>query len=150
MLIGAAANPLAENPEVQVDYLEQKIDAGADFIQTQAIYDINGLEKWMDIVRARGIETRSHILCGLIPVKSSKTAAYLNEKVFGIEIPKDILDRFEEPVNAKEVGIEVSLELINGLKRLNGISGVHIMPVGWEDAAPIIVEKAGLIPRPFA
>ncbi len=146
--IGAAADPFAEDLEIQLQKIEKKVEAGADFIQTQAIYDIDGLEEWMDLVRERDIHNRSHILCGIIPIKSPKRAAFLNEKVAGIKIPEEILNRIQKAENPEEEGVRISLELIERLKRLKGLRGIHIMPVGWEDAVPRIAEMAGLVPRP--
>jgi len=146
--IGAVANPFVEEIEIQLEKLAKKVDAGADFIQTQAIYDIEGFESWMDLVRERDIHQRCHILCGIIPIKSPKAADFLSENVAGIRIPEEILNTVQEAKDPKEAGIEISLKLIERLKRIKGIKGIHLMPVGWEDAVPKIVEKAGLVPRP--
>ncbi|MCK5548014.1 MAG: methylenetetrahydrofolate reductase, partial [Thermoplasmata archaeon] len=134
--------------KTDIEKLEKKVEAGADFIQTQAVYDVNGFEEWMDMVRERDIHNRCHILCGIIPIRSLKIAAFLNEKVVGIKIPEEISERFQNAENPEEEGVRITLELIERLRRLEGIKGIHIMPVGWEDVVPGIVKSAGLHPRP--
>ena len=146
--IGAVANPFAGDFKTDIEKLEKKVEAGADFIQTQAVYDVNGFEEWMDMVRERDIHNRCHILCGIIPIRSLKIAAFLNEKVVGIKIPEEISERFQNAENPEEEGVRITLELIERLRRLEGIKGIHIMPVGWEDVVPGIVKSAGLHPRP--
>ncbi len=146
--IGAAANPFADPFEFRVTRLAKKVKAGADFIQTQAIYDIAKFAKWMEIVRDRGLDKQVHILAGIIPIRSVGMARYMRDYVSGMSVPDEILARMEKAEDVKEEGVKIPLELIEQLKEIPGVHGIHIMAVGWESIVPEIVERAGLLPRP--
>jgi len=147
LFLGAAANPFADPFEFRVTRLAKKIKAGADFIQTQAIFDVPKFIRWMDMVRDRGLDQNVHILAGVIPVKSVGMARYMKNNVSGLSVPKELIDRMANAKDAKEEGIKICLEIIEKIKEIKGIHGVHIMAVAWEDIVPDIVEKAGLMPR---
>lgn len=149
LFLGAAANPFADPFEFRVIRLAKKIKAGADFIQTQAIFDIPKFAKWMEMVRDRGLDEKTHILAGVIPVKSVGMARYMRNNVSGLSVPKELVDRMADAEDAKEEGVKICLETIEQLKDIDGIHGVHVMAVAWEDIVPQIVEKAGLMPRPI-
>ena len=146
--IGAAANPFADPFEFRVTRLAKKVKAGADFIQTQAIYDIAKFRKWMEMVRDRGLDKQVHILAGVIPIRSVGMARYMRDYVSGVSVPDEIIKRMEEAEDAKAEGVKIPLEIIEQLKEIPGVHGIHIMAVGWEDIVPEIVEAAGLLPRP--
>ncbi|UCB42316.1 MAG: methylenetetrahydrofolate reductase [Dehalococcoidales bacterium] len=146
--IGAAANPFADPFEFRVTRLAKKVKAGADFIQTQAIYDIAKFRKWMEMVRDRGLDEQVHILAGVIPIRSVGMARYMRDYVAGVSVPDEIIKRMEEAEDAKVEGVRIPLEIIEQLKEIPGVHGIHIMAVGWEDIVPEIVEAAGLLPRP--
>jgi len=148
MFIGAAANPYADPFEFRLTRLAKKVKAGADFIQTQAVYDIAKFAKWMKMVTDRGLDKETHILAGVIPIKSAGMARYMRDYVSGVSVPDEIVTRMEQAKEAKEEGLKLSIEIIEQLKEIPGIHGVHIMAVGWEDIVPQIVEQAGLLPRP--
>jgi 5,10-methylenetetrahydrofolate reductase len=148
LFIGAAANPYADPFEFRVVRLAKKVKAGADFIQTQAVYDVAKFAKWMEMVTERGLDKEVHILAGLIPIRSVGMARYMRDYVSGVSIPDEIVTRMEQAKNAKEEGARIILEVIEQLKEIPGIHGIHIMAVGWEEIVPEIVEKAGLLPRP--
>lgn len=149
LLIGAVENPFADPFEYRVLRLAKKVKAGADFIQTQAVFDVSKFAKWMELVRDKGIDKHVHILAGIIPIKSVGMARYMRDNVSGISVPDEIVTRMEEAKNAKEEGVKIALEIIDRLKEIEGIHGIHIMAVAWEDIVPMIVEKAGLLPRPI-
>ncbi len=149
LFLGAAANPFADPFEFRVIRLAKKIKAGADFIQTQAIFDVPKFAKWMEMVRDRGLDEKTHILAGVIPVKSVGMARYMRNNVSGLSVPKELVDRMADAEDAKEEGVKICLETIEQLKEIDGIHGVHVMAVAWEDIVPQIVEKAGLMPRPI-
>lgn len=149
LFLGAAANPFADPFEFRVIRLAKKINAGADFIQTQAIFDVPKFARWMEMVRDRGLDEKTHILAGVIPVKSVGMARYMRNNVSGLSVPKEVVDRMADAEDAKEEGVKICLETIEQLKDIDGIHGVHIMAVAWEDIVPSIVEKAGLMPRPI-
>lgn len=148
LFIGAAANPYADPFEFRVVRLAKKVKAGADFIQTQAVYDVTKFARWMEMVTERGLDKEVHILAGLIPIRSVGMARYMRDYVSGVSIPDEIVTRMEQAKNAKEEGARIILEIIEQLKEIPGIHGIHIMAVGWEDIVPEVVEKAGLLPRP--
>jgi len=149
LFIGAAANPYADPFEFRVSRLAKKVKAGADFIQTQAVYDVAKFTKWMEMIADRGLDKQVHILAGVIPVRSAGMARYMRDYVSGISVPDEIVTRMEEAKSAKEEGLKIVLEIIEQLKEIPWVHGIHIMAVGWEDAVPEIVEKAGLLPRPI-
>ena len=150
MFIGAAANPFAPPAEFRVLHLRKKIDAGADFIQTQSIYDIDKFREWMNIVRDMGLDSRTSILAGLTPLKSYGMAKYMSENVPGMQIPDSILKRIAgvPKENAAEEGIRIFCEQVEQIKEIRGISGIHIMAIEWEHKIPEIAERAKLLPRP--
>ena len=151
LYIGAVANPFAGFPlELEVLRLEKKVKAGADFIQTQCIYNIEKFERWMELVRERKLHEKVHILAGVTPLKSYRMARYMRENVPGIDIPDEVLERMKNAPKgeAKEKGIELCVETIERLKEVEGVHGIHIMAIGWEGIVPTLVKKSGLLPRP--
>ena len=148
LFIGAAENPFADPFEFRVVRLAKKIKAGADFIQTQAVYDVSKFTKWMQMITDRGLDKQAHILAGVIPIRSAGMARYMRDNVAGLYVPNEIVSRMEQAKSAKEEGLKIALELIEQLKEIPGIHGIHIMAVGWEEIVPQIAEKAGLLPRP--
>ncbi len=148
IFIGAAANPFADPFEFRVARLAKKIKAGADFIQTQAVYDVAKFARWMEMVTERGLDKKTHILAGVIPIKSAGMARYMRDYVPGISVPDEIITRLKEAESAKEEGLKITLEIIEQLKEIPGLHGIHIMAVAWEDIVPETVERAGLSPRP--
>ena len=148
LFIGAAANPFADPFEFRVTRLAKKIKAGADFIQTQAVYDVPKFARWMEMVTDQGLDKKVHILAGVIPIRSAGMARYMRDYVSGVSIPDEIVTRMEEAKSAKEEGARIVLEIIEQLKEIPGVHGIHIMAIAWEDIVPEIVERAGLLPRP--
>ncbi|MBN2373771.1 methylenetetrahydrofolate reductase [bacterium] len=148
LYIGAAENPYADPFEFRVNRLAKKINAGADFIQTQAIYDMPKFEKWMKMIVDRGLHEKVHILAGIIPIKSAGMAKYMRDCVSGVSVPDEIIKRMKDAKDPKEEGANIVIEIIEKVKKIEGVHGIHIMAVGWEDSVPVIVKKAGLFPRP--
>jgi methylenetetrahydrofolate reductase (NADPH) len=146
--LGCAENPFATPYEWRAARLAKKVAAGADFCQTQAIFDMGMFEKWMDEVRTRGLDKKIHILAGVIPMKSAGAARYMKNKVPGMIVPNEIVDRMKNAKDQKAEGIKLCIEQINHLKTVKGVHGVHIMAVAWEEMVPRIVEESGLMPRP--
>jgi len=149
LFIGAVENPFADPFEYRVQRLAKKVRAGADFIQTQAVFDVSKFIKWIEMVRDQGLDKQVHILAGIIPIKSVGMARYMRDNVSGISVPDEIVTRMEESKESKEEGVKIALEIIEQLKEIDGIHGIHIMAVAWEDIVPNIVERAGLLPRPI-
>jgi len=150
MFIGAASNPFADPFEFRVVRLAKKVKAGCDFIQTQCIYDLNKFEEFMKMVRDRGLDKKVYVLAGVTPLKSVGMAKYMKEKVAGIDIPDELIDRMKGVPKEKRAdeGIKICVETIKRLKEIEGVAGVHIMAIEWEEKVPRIVEEAGLLPRP--
>ncbi|HUU08856.1 MAG TPA: methylenetetrahydrofolate reductase [Dehalococcoidales bacterium] len=148
LFIGAAANPFADPFELRVPRLAKKIKAGADFIQTQAVFDINRFADWMKIVTERGLDKETYILAGIIPIKSAGMARYMRDNVSGVIVSEEIVARMEKAEDAEAEGVKIALELIAKVKEIPGVHGIHIMAVGWEKKVPEIIERAGLLPRP--
>ena len=150
MFVGAAANPFAEPFRIRVPRLAKKIAAGAEFIQTQCIYNIARFEEWMNGVRDRGLHEMVYILAGITPMKSLGMARYMKNNVPGMDVPDEIISRLAGVPKEKqaEEGITICLETIARLKEIKGVSGFHIMAIEWEEKVPEIVKRAGLFPRP--
>ncbi len=150
MFIGAAANPFADPFELRVLRLAKKINAGADFIQTQCIFNVEKFEKWMEGVCARGLHKKCYILAGVTPIKSLGAAKYMKNKVPGMDVPQEIVDRIASVPKEKqaEEGVTICVETIERLKKVEGVAGFHIMAIDWEEKVKEIVERAGLLPRP--
>lgn len=150
MFIGAAANPFADPIKFRIVRLAKKIAAGADFIQTQCIYNLEKFEKWMKMAGDKGLTEKTYILGGVTPLKSAGMAKYMNSKVAGMDVPEDLIKRMEgvPKDKQKDEGLKICVETIQKLKEIEGVKGVHIMAIEWEEAVGEIAEKAGLLPRP--
>ena len=148
LFIGAAENPFGDPFEFRAIRLAKKAAAGVDFIQTQCIYDMNRFKEWMKMVRDRGVHEKCHILAGVTPLKSGGMARYMAKNVSGITIPDEIIDRIVKAKKPAEEGIRLCVEQIQELKEIDGVHGVHIMAIEWEQMVSRITEMAGLSPRP--
>jgi methylenetetrahydrofolate reductase (NADH) len=150
MFVGAAENPFADPYEIRVPRLAKKIAAGAEFIQTQCIYNLDKFEDWMRQARDRGLTEQVYILAGLTPMKSVGMARYMKNKVPGMDVPDEVVKRLADTPKDQqaEEGIKICIEAIQRLKEVKGVAGFHIMAIEWEEKVPEIVERAGLYPRP--
>jgi len=152
MFVGAAANPFADPFEIRVRRLAKKVAAGAEFIQTQCIYNLDKFELWMKQVRDRGLHEKVYILAGVTPFKSAGMAKYMKNRVPGMDVPDEVVERMSGVPKEKqaEEGINICVESIQRLKEVEGVRGFHIMAIEWEEKVPEIVERSGLYPRPEA
>ncbi len=150
MYIGAAANPFADPFELRVPRLAKKVTAGVDFIQTQCVYNLDKFERWMAQIRERGLHEKVHILAGITPMKSAGMARYMKNRVPGMDVPDELVNRMAGVPKEKQgaEGLTIAVESIERLKEVKGLSGFHIMAIEWEEKVPEIVERAGLLPRP--
>ena len=167
--VGAAAAPFADPIDFRPYRLAKKVRAGADFIQTQLVYDVPAFERYMEKVRELGLHKQTYILAGVGPLKSPGMARYMKNNVPGILVPDELIERMtaagapwagkskeeltqeDKQARAKawrDEGIQICIELIRQLKEVEGVAGVHIMAIEWEEAVRPIVEGAGLYPRP--
>lgn len=150
MFIGAAANPFADPFELRVARLAKKVEAGVDFIQTQCIYNLDKFEEWMKRVCDRGLHEKAYIMAGITPMKSAGMARYMKNKVPGMDVPDEVVNRMAGVPKEKmaEEGLKICEESMQRLKEVKGVAGFHIMAIEWEQKVPEIVERAGLMPRP--
>lgn len=146
--LGSAASPFSIEPRYEAIRTEKKINAGAQFIETQPIFDIDRLEDWLEALDKRSLLDKVDILGGLVPMKSAKIAHYMADSVPGVYIPKTLLDRMdaagEDPAAQNAAGFEIAAELLAKLKKVRGLSGVHIMAVHWEEVVPDLVKQSGV------
>jgi methylenetetrahydrofolate reductase (NADPH) len=150
MFVGAAANPFADPFEIRVPRLAKKVAVGAEFIQTQCIYNLDKFELWMKQVRDRGLHEKVHILAGVTPFKSAGMAKYMKNRVPGMDVPDEVVKRMSGVPKEKqaEEGLKICVESMQRLKEVEGVRGFHVMAIEWEEKVPEIVEQAGLYPRP--
>lgn len=150
LFIGAAANPFADPLAFRVVRLAKKVEAGADFIQTQCIYNLEKFENWIHMAREKGLTNKTYILGGVTPLKSPGMAKYMKHKVAGMDIPEEIIRRIEgvPKEKQKEEGVKICVETIQRIREIEGVKGVHIMAIEWEEVVGEIAERAGLLPRP--
>jgi methylenetetrahydrofolate reductase (NADPH) len=148
--IGAAANPFADPFAIRVPRLAKKAAAGVDFIQTQCIYNMDKFREWMKGVVDRGLHEKVKILAGVTPMKSVGMAQYMKRSVPGMDVPDAIIKRLRDAGkgNAATEGVKMCVEQIQELREMEGIAGVHIMAIEWEEKVPEMVKAAGLSPRP--
>jgi methylenetetrahydrofolate reductase (NADPH) len=148
--LGAAASPFASEPQFQAIREHKKFNAGAQFFQTNLVYEVDRLEIWLNELAKRNILDKVYILVGITPLKTLKMAKYMNEEVPGVFIPESILKRMEAAEaagNAQEEGVQIALELIEKIRGKQGVNGLHIMAVGWEEIVPRIITEAHLLPE---
>lgn len=148
--IGAAANPFADPFSIRVPRLAKKAAAGVDFIQTQCIYNMDKFKEWMKGVVDRGLHEKVKILAGVTPMKSVGMARYMKRSVPGMDVPDEVIKRLQGAGkgNVATEGIKFCVEQIQELKEMEGIAGVHLMAIEWEEKVPEMVKAAGLHPRP--
>lgn len=151
LFLGAAANPFVPPFDWRPLRLAKKIEAGAEFIQTQYCYDVPRLKQYMQRVRDLGLHERAYILVGVGPLRSEKAAEYMRTKVPGVWIPDEVVDRLAKTpkVQKKQMGVELCVEIVQQVLEIEGVRGIHIMAYNQEETVPEIVERAGLLPRPL-
>ncbi len=150
LFIGCAENPFADPFEIRAMRLAKKAKAGAQFVQTQCVFNVEKFGKWMEMVRDLGVHEKVYILAGITPMKSVGMAKYMKNSVPGMDVPDDLIKRMQDAPKEKqaEEGIRICLETIEKVRSIKGVSGIHIMAIEWEQMVPEIVRSAGLYPRP--
>ena len=148
--IGAAENPFADPVDWRVIRLSKKVNAGADFIQTQCIYNIPRFETFMAQARDMGLTEKVSILAGVTPLKTVGMARYMATKVAGMDIPEELIGRMAGASKEKqaEEGIKIAVETIQRVKEIPGVAGIHLMAIEWEHKVPEILQAAGIGNRP--
>ena len=148
LFLGAAANPFAFPYEYRAPRLAKKVAAGADFIQTQLIYNVERFKKFMEMCRDLGIHEKTYILAGITPPRSLGMARYMKNFVPGLEVTDDIIKRMKDAKDKEDEGMDIAVDIINQVREIEGVAGIHIMAIEWESAVPEIVSRAKLSPRP--
>lgn len=143
-LIGAAANPFAQPFEMRLIRLHKKINAGAQFIQTQPVFDLEIFTRWMERVVEMGLHEKTAILAGVLPVKSAKALLWMKEEVPGVKINDKYVDRMKHARDPEEEGVKMAVEIIQTLRNIKGVRGIHLMPALWESITPTIIKEARL------
>lgn len=141
--IGTAGSPFASTPLIQSMREEKKVNAGAQFIQTQCIFDLEGFERYLEALDRRDVLQRVKLMAGITPVRSLNAAKAM-ATVPGIKIPPAFFKRLENSADPKEESIQMTLELLQKIRALPGISGIHFMAVGWESIVPRLIQESGL------
>jgi methylenetetrahydrofolate reductase (NADPH) len=147
LFLGAAASPFGAIPEYEAIRAEKKVNAGAQFIQTQPVFDHDRFVEWLEALDKRNVLEKVHILAGLIPLKSARAAVFMSRDVPGVVIPEETVKRMTEVGDRQaeqEEGVQVALEILEKLRATPGIRGVHIMAIHWESIVPRLLEEAGI------
>jgi 5,10-methylenetetrahydrofolate reductase len=146
--IGAVWSPLAPPEEFRVLRLAKKIQAGADFIQTQAVYDVERFAKSLARAREMGLTEKAAILAGVIVPTSAGMLKYMDKNVPGVRVPADLVKRMEAAKDAKAEGAKIAVELVRRMREIPGVRGVHLQAIEAEERLPEVIQAAGLYPRP--
>ncbi len=145
--VGAVEVPLVSGYDPS--RLERKADAGADFVQTQIVYDADAMGEWAEAVRTRGLLERMFVLVGVAPPRTAATLRFMREHLPGVVVPDALVSRMEAAgPDAQAEGVRLTVEVIDGLRRIEGIRGLHVMGIGHEEGVRRVIEDAGLLPRP--
>jgi 5,10-methylenetetrahydrofolate reductase len=146
-LIAVADMPLADPYDPA--RLEAKLDAGADVVMTQIAYDVEALSEWAELLRARGLFERAKLIVGVVPLRSADAARYMHEHLPGVRVPPPIIAELERAGGeAEDVGIGLTIDVVQGIRGITGVAGVHLMGMGHDGLVARVVEGAGLFPRP--
>ncbi|MCG8563731.1 MAG: methylenetetrahydrofolate reductase, partial [Desulfobacterales bacterium] len=149
LFVGAACNPFADPYEYRVHRLAQKVVAGADFIQTQCIFNMEKFRDFMEKVVDMGLHEQVYILAGVTPMKNAGMAGFMSKFVPGMDIPEGLVKRLKgvDKKDQAEEGIAIALEQIEEFKEMEGVAGVHLMAIEWEHRVPEIARRANVLPR---
>ena len=144
--VGVADVPLATSYDPA--RLEAKAEAGADFVQTQIVYDLDALGEWAEAIRPRGLFERMFVLVGVAPPRSAASARFMREHLPGVVVPDAVIAQLEDAEDPAEEGVRLTVEIVKRLRSIEGISGVHVMGLGREDSVKRVIDESGLLPRP--
>jgi methylenetetrahydrofolate reductase (NADPH) len=142
--LGAAASPNASEPKFQALREEKKINAGAQFLQTNLVFDMNRFDAWLEALDKRNVLGKAYILVGVAPLKNKAVVQHLQNDVPGVTLPKAIVERMENTKDEGEEGVQIALEIIEHVRHCKGINGIHLMPLNWEEIIPRVIKDAGL------
>ncbi len=150
LFIGCVENPFADPFDIRALRLAKKAKAGAGFVQTQCVFNVEKFARWMEMVRDLGLHEKVFILAGVTPMKSPGMARYMKNSIPGMDVPDALVERMDAVPKDRyrEEGIAICLETIERVRAMQGVAGIHIMAIEWEDIVPEIVRRAGLAGRP--
>jgi 5,10-methylenetetrahydrofolate reductase len=143
---GVADTPLA--PGYDLGRLERKAERGADFVQTQIVFDTDAFGEWAERARDRGVLERISVLAGVAVARGARSARYMREHLPGVVVPDDVIRRLEESGDEAEEGVRITTEVVARLKGIRGLAGIHVMGLGHLEPVQKVIGAAGLLPRP--
>ena len=146
LVIGATAHPAADDPDVEISKIRAKMEAGADFFQTQLVYEPERVAEFMSRLEAADLPTMPKLLIGVGPFKHLRMAEHMRDKVWGVTVPDHLITRMKDSSDEGETGMEICVEVIQALRDIPGVAGIHVMAVAWESSVPEILSRAGLVP----
>lgn len=146
LVIGATAHPAADDPDVEISKIRAKMEAGADFFQTQLVYEPERVAQFMSRLEAADLPAMPKLLIGVGPFKHLRMAEHMRDKVWGVTVPDALITRMEQADDEAETGMEICVEVIQALREIPGVAGVHVMAIAWESSVPEILSRAGLVP----
>jgi 5,10-methylenetetrahydrofolate reductase len=147
LFLGATANPTAQRTDIEIARLTKKVEAGAQFIQSQFVYDLERFDRFMVAYRAAGLHERCYLLIGVGPLNSAKSANWMRRNIAGMVIPDAVIARIEAAADQKAEGLQICVETIDHLRGFDGVSGVHVMAIGRAQAIVDIVDAATIGPK---
>jgi methylenetetrahydrofolate reductase (NADPH) len=146
LVIGATANPMAADPDAEISKIRARLELGVDFFQTQLCYRPDVLESFLDRLRASDLPRWPRLIVGVGPFKHLRMALHMRDRVWGVEVPDELIRRMERAADEGEEGRRICVEIIERLRAMDGVAGCHVMAVAWEESIPEILERAGLLP----
>ena len=145
--IGATASPFTKPMSVDLEKTVSKVNAGAEFLQTQPVFDLATFSQWLAELRRVGDRREAPVIAGVLVLRSVEQAERF-ARVPGIVLVKEVVDRLKKAADAEQEGIAIAVEMVKSLRALPGVRGVHLYAIEWPEAIPLIAERAGLLPRP--
>ena len=145
LVIGATAHPAADDPDVEISKIRAKMEAGADFFQTQLVYEPERVAAFMSRLEAADLPALPRLLIGVGPFKHLRMAEHMRDKVWGVTVPDDLIARMQQADDEGETGMDICVEVIQALQEIPGVAGIHVMAVAWESSVPEILARAGLV-----
>jgi methylenetetrahydrofolate reductase (NADPH) len=145
--IGATASPFTKPMSADLERTVEKINSGADFLQTQPVFDLATFSQWLAELRRVSGGREAAVIAGVLILRSAEQAERL-ARVSGVALGQDIVERLKKAADGEQEGIAIAVEMVKSLRALPGVRGVHLYAIEWPEAVPIVAERAGLLPRP--
>src|SRR5438093_3339958 len=145
--IGATASPFTKPMSADLERTVQKVGSGADFLQTQPVFDLATFSQWLAELRRVGGGREAAVIAGVLILRSAEQAERF-ARVPGVALSQEIVDRLKKATDAEQEGIAIAVEMVKSLRALPGVRGVHLYAIEWPEAVPLVAERAGLLPRP--